>query len=281
MATAKYFPEWEKMTVREVREYLQERRSVILPLGIIEQHGYHLPLCTDALIAGEISKRVGRKIGMIVAPTVHMSFSGGELPGTINVNPGVMGLVVSEVIRSMAAQGFRNVFMILTHGGSENARALNDALKMLLRAGGGLEDVMLVLAPVWKFSAGWRQAVADHDWHAGWLETSMVMALAPELVQMDNLRLDPPDLVAHMREHPDHFQRALKPAEDEFVVPRMQQRPEIQVGVMGAPQEASRERGEKIVEDVVAQIADLFQRLEKERWPEYRQVSWTPEPIIL
>ncbi len=281
MVSARHFPEWEKMTVREVRAYLEERESVILPLGIIEQHGYHLPLCTDALIAREIAKRVGKSAGMIVAPALHMSFSGGQLPGTINLSPNVMGLMVGDVLRSLAAQGFKNIFMLLCHGGSENARALDNTLKLLLRDDPSFAEVMLVLAPFWKLSSSSKEAVADHDWHAGWLETSIVMALASDLVQMEDLRTDEPELVANMREHPDNYQYARKPVDNEFVIPRMTQRPEIEVGVMGAPERASRQRGEEIVEDAVSQLCQLFTDLEKNRSQEYKEVKWTPEPLIL
>jgi len=281
MARGRHFPMMEQMTVRELTAYLSERQSVIVPLGVIEQHGYHLPLCTDALIAREIGRRVGERIGMLVAPTIHTSFSGGQLPGTINVNPNVMGLVVAEVLRSLALQGFRNAFLLLCHGGSENSHALDNALKLLLRDDAAFSQVMLVLAPIWKFSAGWEEAVADGDWHAGWLETSMVMALAPDLVQMDSLEMDDPELVRRMREHPDHYQIACKPVDHECVVPRMSQRPEMRVGVMGAPQKASAQKGREIVEDAVGRLAETFAELEKGRSREYREVEWVPEPIIL
>ena len=49
------FPLLENMTVKLVREYLERSQSIIMPLGVIEQHGYHLPLCTDALIARILS----------------------------------------------------------------------------------------------------------------------------------------------------------------------------------------------------------------------------------
>ena len=281
MIEAKHFPEWEKMTVREVRGYLERCRSVILPFGVTEQHGYHLPLCTDALIARELAKRVGKKLDMIVAPTLNQSFSGGQLPGTINLSPNVMGLMVGDVLRSLVAQGFRSIFILLCHGGSENARALDNTLKMLLREGPAFANVMLVLAPIWKFSSGWQAAIADHDWHAGWLETSFVMALAPELVQMEHLQLDAPELVATMREHPDHYQEARKPVDNEFAVPRMTQRAEIAVGVMGAPEKASRSRGDKLVDDAVDRLSRLFAELEQNRSEEYKKVAWTPEPIVL
>ena len=281
MFTARHFPEWEKMTVQEVRDYLHQRQSVILPLGVTEQHGYHLPLCTDSLLARELALRVGKRLGMIVAPTINMSFSGGQSPGTINVSPNVMGLLVGDVLRSLVVQGFRNVFMILAHGGSENMRALDNALRLLLRDDPAFSEAMLVLGLTSKFSQIAREAVDDEDWHAGWLETSAVMAVAPELVQMDKLALDAPEVVAAMRAHPDHYQTARKPVDNAFVVPRMAQRDDVVVGVMGDPSKASEERGSRFIEESVQRMCGLFEELEKTRSGEYRDVDWTPEPILL
>ncbi len=277
----KFFPDWERMTVREIREYLKGRQSVIVPMGITEQHGYHLPLATDTLNARGIAFRVGQRIDTIVAPAINMSFSGGQLPGTINIQPNVVGLLTAEVFRSLVAQGFRNVFLILGHGGSENLRALNDSLKGLLRDDPAFRNVMVVFAPVWRFHPDWKEAFREGDWHAGWLETSVMMALAPDLVQMDQLTLDDPELVRQMREHPDRFQHPKKPVDHETVVPRMGQRPEVKVGVMGDPKRASLERGRKIVEETVESMSELFLDLEKRRTQDYQDVNWEPEPIIL
>jgi creatinine amidohydrolase len=281
MVKVKHFPEWEKMTVREIRSYLEERASVILPLGVTEQHGYHLPTCTDSLVAAGVALRVGKRTGMLVAPTINMAFSGGQLPGTINVNPNIVGLLIGEVLRSLVAQGFRNIFMLLGHGGSENFRGMDNTLKLLLRDDPSFEKVMLVMAPLGKFAPLWRQSVEDHDWHAGWAETSAVLALAPDLVQLEHVQTDEPRLVAEMREHPDNYQYARKPIENEFVVPRMGQRSEIKVGVMGDPSKATAELGERMIADSVEALSRLFTDLEQNRSPKYRKAAWTPEPIIL
>ncbi len=246
--TSDPFPVMEHMTVRRVREYLTRKKSVILPLGVIEQHGYHLPLKTDALIAAHLGRMIGERTGVLVAPTIHQSFSGGGLPGTINISPSVMSLVVSDCLLSLAAQGLRNFYLFLCHGGSENARALDNALKGLLRTNPAFETAMIALLPVWKFHGtgegeGWARAVRDGDWHAGWLETSMVMALEPQLVRMDEMALDPEPLLQLQIDHPDNYQHAEKIVDDEFVVPRMTQRPDIRVGVMGYPQKGSAELG--------------------------------------
>lgn len=278
------FPVMENMTVKLVREYLESRKSIIIPLGVVEQHGYHLPLKTDALIATHLGRMVGERTGILVAPTIHQSFSGGGLPGTINISPAVMSLVVSDTLLSLAAQGFRNFYIFLCHGGSENARALDNALKLLLRTNPAFTDAMIALLPIWKFDSGetgWKKALSEGDWHAGWLETSLVMALEPELVRMENLELDPEPLLKLQIEHPDNYQRAEKIVDDEFVVPRMIQRPDIKVGVMGHPEHASPELGRRIVEDIVHAVCAKVEELESKADGVYKEVSFRPEPLLL
>lgn len=274
----------ENMTVKMVRAYLQWNKSIIVPLGVIEQHGYHLPLQTDALIARHTARMIGEQTGILVAPTIHQSFSGGGLPGTINISPAVMSQVVGDTLLSLASQGFRHFYLWLCHGGSENARALGDALKLLLRTNPAFADAMIALLPIWKFDPGkigWKKALKDRDWHAGWLETSMVMALAPELVRMEEMELDDERLLKLQIAHPDNYQHAEKMVDDEFVIPRMTQRPDIKVGVMGYPQKASAARGRRIVRDTVRSAAAKIRYLESKADGKYREVRFIPEPLIL
>ena len=209
MKKGKKFPVMENMTVKEVREYLECKQSIIIPIGVTEQHGYHLPLCTDALMAKHLGRMIGEKTEMLVAPTFLQSFSGGGLPGTINISPAVMSLVISDMLISLVSQGFRNFYLFLCHGGSENARALKDAIGVLLRSNPAFSDVMIVLSGVWDFGGmdnGFHKGFAEGDWHAGWFETSVVMALEPELVQMDQLETDIEPLLKLQIEHPDNYQ---------------------------------------------------------------------------
>ncbi len=278
------FPVMERMTVRMVREYLERKKSIIVPIGSIEQHGYHLPLRTDTIIAERVAWQIGTRTDMLVAPAVHTTFSGGGLPGTINISPSVMSLVANDLLRSLVSQGFRNFYLFLCHGGSENLRALTEALRMLLRSNPAFEHVMIALLPVWRFGrkdSGWMRAFKEGDWHAGWLETSIMLAVAPELVRLDEVELDTPELLQLQREHPDNYQRAEKIVDDEFVVPRLTQRPNIKVGVMGEPGKASGELGFEVVREIVEAAAEKIAGLEAKADGIYKEIPFVPEPIII
>ncbi len=90
----------EEMTVNDVRKALKKTKTVLVPLGVLEQHGYHLPLSVDIHNARQISIRVSAETGALVAPALNYAFSGGELPGTINIAPSTTALVVSDICRS-------------------------------------------------------------------------------------------------------------------------------------------------------------------------------------
>lgn len=277
------FPMLPNMTVKLVREYLQRRQSILIPIGVIEQHGYHLPLCTDALIAEEIGRLIGLQAGMVVGPTMYQSFSGGDCPGTINITPATMAHVMSDMLVSLAAQGFRNFHLFLCHGGSENARALNDALRINLRLNPVFEHALITLFGIWDCDPngiGWSKAIREGDWHAGWLETSLVMALRPHLVRMQDLALDEEPWLSLQIKHPDNYQHAQKIVDDPFVVPLMSQRKEIQVGVMGFPARASAELGRQIVREVVQYAAQRIADIESKADGVYKEVAYTPAPLI-
>jgi creatinine amidohydrolase/Fe(II)-dependent formamide hydrolase-like protein len=102
------------------------------------------------------------------------------------------------------------------------------------------------------------------------------MAPAPELVRMEDLQLDPPRLLELQIKHPDTYQRAQKVGDDELLIPRMTQRPDIRVGVMGHPERATRELGLRIVEDALESLTAKVTELESRADGVYRDVTFTP-----
>ncbi len=265
---------WENMTVEEMRQALRDTRTAILPLGVTEQHGYHLPLCTDTLDVEGVARLVGARTGAVVAPALPYSFSGGELPGTINVTPAVMSLMVRDIVDSIVQNGFKQVVIMLGHGGSENFAALKDTLHLYLRTNRSVaEDTVLVFAPIWEFSPSWRKCFTENDFHAGKAETSVVMALRPDLIRPRRMVMDKPKLAALQRQNPDNYQLVEKLVLSPHVIPRIRQRPDIRVGVMGYPEKATVQLGEKIVREMVAGLTKLVQMVEKRKTTKYRELK--------
>jgi len=250
---------WSHKTVAEIREYMSKRPTVILPIGCTEQHGYHLPTCVDILNAEEISKRVSAETGIMVLPTVNYSYSGGELHGTVNVSPNVLALYIEEICLSLASQGAKNIIIIPGHGGSENMTALLAFRDMFLRKHNHLDVVIAVM------NAYLMNLCGEGDWHAGRAETSLMLYWAPHLVHLDRISYDSEELLDMMRKNPDAYQDIQKIVDSPQAGPRIRQRRDIQVGVMGYPEEASAQIGKEIADKSVKEIVETIREIERQR----------------
>ncbi|MGW2793167.1 mycofactocin biosynthesis peptidyl-dipeptidase MftE [Streptomyces sp. NPDC001251] len=146
---------------------------VLVPVGSTEQHGPHLPLTTDSVIAKAVASRTAARLSggpVRVAPTLAYGNSGEHagFPGTVSIGHEALRLVLVETVRSLALWASRTVF-VNGHGG--NVRALDEAVGQLRDEG---HDV------AWTgcgFPGG--------DAHAGRSETSAMLHLAPADVRMD------------------------------------------------------------------------------------------------
>ncbi|WP_436697610.1 mycofactocin biosynthesis peptidyl-dipeptidase MftE [Nocardioides sp. BYT-33-1] len=149
--------------------------TVLVPVGSIEQHGPHLPLDTDTVIATAVATEAARRLTLrdldvLVAPALAYGSSGEhqDFPGTSSIGTEVLHQVVVELTRSMRTWA-RRVVLVNAHGG--NGAALRGAVRQLTAEG---HDV------------GWVPcATEDVDLHAGRTETSLMLHLAPWHVRLD------------------------------------------------------------------------------------------------
>jgi creatinine amidohydrolase len=180
----------DRMSWPEVRAEIDAGRStVVLALGATEQHALHMPLATDALIGDELARRVAERMDAFLAPTVRVGCSEHHVgfAGTMSLRPATFHAVVADLVGSLLKSGFERVVLLPTHGGNfaplaraveqlpEKERARVAALTDL----GALGEVAL---------AGEREygvPQAEGGLHAGEWETSMLLAIHPELVHMD------------------------------------------------------------------------------------------------
>jgi len=141
---------------------------LVVPIGATEQHGPHLALSTDTDVATALARRVAaRRTDVVVAPSMPYGASGEHagFAGTLSIGQVALELVVVELVRSATAS-FRRVLVLSGHGG--NAGPLARAAALLQREG---RD-MRVWSPCWRGDA-----------HAGRTETSVQLALRPDLVR--------------------------------------------------------------------------------------------------
>jgi creatinine amidohydrolase len=203
-----------------------ESPIVAVPVGSCEQHGPHLPLDTDTVIATAFARDLAiRRQDCLVAPALAITASGEHqgFPGTLSIGNEATTAVLVELARS--ADWASGVVFVNGHGG--NVAAMNRAIEVL-----ELER-RAVLA--------WWPNVTDGDLHAGHVETSLMLALAPDQVRLDRAAAGP------------------SPSFAELV--RLGVRPLSPSGVLGDPTTATAEDGRRLF----AELADLLAAA-VERW---------------
>lgn len=257
-----------KMTVRDMEEAMKKTKTVIIPTGVVEQHGYHLPLSTDILNATKPLEIAGDRLNAVIAPSVNYCFSGGELLGTVNVSPNTFGLYITDICQEFIRMGFENLIVFLGHAGTDNRISLENSLKMILRRNPELnEKVTISLVEAWNMSPTWLSGFSlepEHDFHAGMMETGLMMYWAPELVR-DEIVMDEEYYAKMMRTDQDWFEKREKSYDSPFIVERVGQKDEIKVGVMGLPERATKELGEKICTEIVDGLCKYVDDLEEYR----------------
>ncbi len=254
---------WQKMTVKQIREALEDTPTVLIPVGCTEQHGYHLTTDTDNHNAWQVSVRAAERTGCFVAPLLPYNFSGGELPGTLNINPNVLSMMIAEILRSLAFHGLENLILVLGHGGTESVAAIRLGAGHFVRDFPGYADRRVAVHCFFETSPMFRRSYEqERDYHSGNFETSLMLYWAPGEVLADEMTTDREAVLQMMLDNPDAYQVFSKPVEHPSVTARVAQHPQIEVGVMGDPFKATAEFGKRLCDEAVAGLAELINAME-------------------
>lgn len=164
------------------------RALVVLPTGATEQHGPHLPVGTDSMAVEAVARGAAARarpgVPALVAPTLPFGSSPHHLPfgGTMSVGTETYYRLICDLLESLAAGGFRRVFIVNGHGGNSELVQLA-ARDVALR-----RDMAVGAGSYWTIAWGRLTAAgagtAGHlPGHAGAFETALVAGLRPELVR--------------------------------------------------------------------------------------------------
>jgi len=153
-------------------------KTAIIPLGSVEQHGPHLPLGTDWIIAQELAKRISERTGAIMLPVMPFGYAEYHMdfPGTITLSQDHLRGVMLDVCRSMANWGIRQILFVNGHGG--NLAALRSVC-LKLRVDHGVLSAVAQWFDIFDEVEGWKATE-----HGGMIETCLMMGINPDLVDL-------------------------------------------------------------------------------------------------
>ncbi|MEE8168316.1 MAG: creatininase family protein [Candidatus Hydrothermarchaeales archaeon] len=218
----------EELSWPEVKEYLKERKDIILPLGSVEEHGYHLPLSTDTDIALAIADGVSARTGVLVASPVHYGVCNTTraYAGTTSVTFDSLRSCLRDIFMSLGDSGFKAVYVISGHLGSSHVAALKEAARL-----NSVKVYFLDLRAV-----DTSDILETKPFHACESETSLMLYLHPKKVKMEKA-------VDEEIEIRDYRLDALKKTES---------------GVWGCPTKATREKGKRIFEKIAEDFSGFI-----------------------
>jgi len=221
----------------------------LVPVGATEQHGPHLPVGTDTIIAEALCEAVSDRTGAPVLPAIPIACSYGHgtvLPGTISLTPELLAAVCRQYAEWAATSGLTRLLFVNSHfGNSASLGIATDHLRLYR------PDLRVGVVDWWSVDAevARETVVEGDDVHAHRAETSLMLAIAPDLVHLDRLSsVDDPDRTA------DLVFRYTAPALSTN-------------GVTGRPSEATVELGRHLFELTISAIADRVERGRVEKAP--------------
>lgn len=229
-------------TWKECEEFLQKVKVAILPVGSVEEHGFHLPLNTDTVTAYEIARLAAQKKNALVLPpiTYGVCRTTSGFPGTITLSFDTMRGMIKDILEELVSQGVKKIILLCGHWGSSHLTALKEASRTIKQRKTEVDILLIPLAGLLDDEAkSVLEAEKERAGHAGELETSIMLALKPNLVKMKKAE----------GEHPKFPKFTVETSGRKW----------MKTGViMGEPQLATKEKGEVILRRLVENLAELL-----------------------
>jgi creatinine amidohydrolase len=249
----------QNLTWEEVQNGIKEGKgTIILPVGSTEQHGPHLPVGTDTMVAMVLAEAAARETGVLVAPPLWFGWSPHHmvLPGTITIRPEILLEVGYDIIESLQQHGFKNFILVNGH------RLVNIAWLQIAaeRAKRKLGVNVVIFDPAYMS----KEITGELGWgevgHADEIEGSHMWHCFPELVKMERAK-----------DHPYHHKELyhVDPRYNDdtlcYVPSTPQEQSELVTdsgGAAGEPSKASLEKGNLYHQHLVKRLVAVVKQLQ-------------------
>lgn len=224
------------MNRNEVKKALEDFPVAVLPLGSTEQHGPHLPLGTDTFLAEELSRRICENTKALLLPAMPFGYSWvwRDIPGTATLPEKSVEMFIKDIAHSISRYGVK--LLVLVNGHDANNSAMKYAVRELMDE----IDMQIIYLFYPSLNDVLKENCESPTWygmvHACEFETSLMLAVKPELVDMTKA-------VSEYPEKPDLYGKSTISLGDLS-----------KSGVYGNPTLATREKGEKLLEIFVEKM---------------------------
>jgi creatinine amidohydrolase len=217
----------------------KKMNRAIIPVGSLEQHGSHLPVSTDSLIAEYLARMVAEKVGAFVLPVISYGISFEHKPMfNVSLRNSTFSSMICDACASLAENRIRQIIILNGHHG--NMGALQYISQEISDTKSRTVDVHTIHY--------WHMMKSEFD-HAGEVETSLVLAIAPELVKMDKAMPNSKRLSKSKVAY-----SSITNAPGSF--------PKITGnGVWGDPRKATAKKGQKWIEEITSELARTVMEL--------------------
>jgi creatinine amidohydrolase len=242
------------LTWKQVDALPRESTLLVLPTAAIEQHGHHLPLATDTLInnllLGHALNKLETGLPVYALPPIHYGKSNEHagFAGTLSVSAATFMAVVRDVGASLSSAGFKKLVLYNTHGGNA---ALIDVMARDLRAEFGMRTFALHGAGGIAFE-GLSQQERTYGLHAGEVETALLLASVPQLVDQSAYTVN---YIADAAQ-PEVLKPENAPATFAWLTRDISPN-----GVMGDPRPATAENGARWLDEAAVRLAAALEAM--------------------
>ena len=247
-----------EMTWKEYHDkVVNENPVVFIPVGAIEQHGYHMSMNVDVILPSAVAEGVAKQVNGIVMPPIAYGYksqqrSGGGnfYPGTTSLDGATLVAMIKDVLRELLRHGVRKFCLVVGH--FENYAFTVEAIDLFLREARmlGVNDARVMAFSYWEFCDDPEVLKAlypgeQESWaaeHGGVFETSMMMYLRPELVNLDAAVIHPSARFPYYDMFPAHKDWTPEP------------------GTLSSPAGSTAEKGRMILDNCVRGISEAVKK---------------------